>query len=233
MEKHGFVYIWFDKKHRRYYVGSHWGRETDSYNCSSRWMRKACRRRPQDFKRRIIKTGIQNREELLREEHRYLSLIHDEELGKKYYNLSKHHPGHWSTNPSKLKTVGEKIAAAPGRREKIAEAHRGKKLSEETKEKIRQIRLGTTHSEETKVKIGKNSSAARDYDSPEFRAKMSKAASNRSEEHRRKISENNKRLIAEGKIGMKGKKHSPETIAKMKATQQRLAHERLNTNKNS
>ena len=29
MEKHGFVYIWFDRKHRRFYIGSHWGTEDD------------------------------------------------------------------------------------------------------------------------------------------------------------------------------------------------------------
>ena len=45
---------------------------------------------------------------------------------------------------------------------------------------------------------------------------MSIAAKNRSEETRLKISENNKKLQAEGKIGMKGKKHSPETIEKMR-----------------
>ena len=58
MEKYGFVYIWFDKKHRRYYVGCHWGNEYDGYVCSSSWMNQAYRIRPQDFKRRIIKTNI-------------------------------------------------------------------------------------------------------------------------------------------------------------------------------
>ena len=23
-EKYGFVYIWHDRKHKRYYIGSHW-----------------------------------------------------------------------------------------------------------------------------------------------------------------------------------------------------------------
>jgi hypothetical protein len=45
---------------------------------------------------------------------------------------------------------------------------------------------------------------------------MSFAAKNRSEETKIKISENSKKLQAEGKIGMKGKKHSPETIIKMR-----------------
>ena len=54
MEKYGFIYVWYDKKHKRYYVGSHWGHEDDGYICSSSWMRKAYRRRPSDFRRRII-----------------------------------------------------------------------------------------------------------------------------------------------------------------------------------
>lgn len=36
MEKHGFVYIWFDKKKNMFYIGSHWGHEQDGYICSSR-----------------------------------------------------------------------------------------------------------------------------------------------------------------------------------------------------
>ena len=35
MEKYGFVYIWFDRKHKRYYIGCHWGHEDDGYVCSS------------------------------------------------------------------------------------------------------------------------------------------------------------------------------------------------------
>ena len=54
MEKYGFVYIWRDRKHKRYYVGSHWGTETDQYICSSSWMKNAYKRRPQDFKRRVV-----------------------------------------------------------------------------------------------------------------------------------------------------------------------------------
>lgn len=28
-EKYGFVYIWFDKKHKRFYIGCRWGTEND------------------------------------------------------------------------------------------------------------------------------------------------------------------------------------------------------------
>lgn len=40
-EKYGFVYIWRDKKHNRYYIGCHWGTTDDGYICSSPWMKQA------------------------------------------------------------------------------------------------------------------------------------------------------------------------------------------------
>jgi hypothetical protein len=86
-------------------------------------------------------------------------------------------------------------------------------VSEETKEKLRLINLGKKHSEETKRKMSENHN--RDYSDPIFLEKMSIAAKSRSLETRKKISENNKKLIAEGRIGMKGKKHSEETKRKM------------------
>jgi hypothetical protein len=95
MEKYGFVYIWFDRKHKRYYIGSHWGTEDDGYICSSRWMRKAYKRRPEDFKRKIISKVFTDRKELLNKEFEWLSLIEDTELKSKYYNVTKHKNGHW------------------------------------------------------------------------------------------------------------------------------------------
>lgn len=107
-EKYGFVYIWFDKKHKRYYVGCHWGTETDGYICSSNWMRMAYARRPTDFKRRILKrTNI--REELFKLEDHFLNLIKLEEMGKRYYNLQKHWR-HWTEKEEKRLTVREKIS---------------------------------------------------------------------------------------------------------------------------
>lgn len=85
-EKYGFVYIWFDRKHKRYYLGSHWGFENDGYICSSNWMRDSYKRRPEDFKRRILAIIKTNREDLYEKEFTFLKLIKDEELGKRYYN---------------------------------------------------------------------------------------------------------------------------------------------------
>ena len=90
----GFVYIWYDRKHKRYYIGSHWGAEDDGYVCSSTWMKQAYSRRPSDFKRRVISRVQTTRADLLVKEYEWLSLIKDDEMKTRYYNLHKR-TNHW------------------------------------------------------------------------------------------------------------------------------------------
>jgi hypothetical protein len=134
MEKYGFVYIWFDKKHKRFYIGSHWGTEDDGYVCSSRWMRKSYKRRSDDFKRRIVSKIDSSRTKLLEKEYQWLQLIDDSQLGKRYYNLTKHQNGHWSTNSEKVLSVGQKISVA---KKGCKSWNKGKSMPEETKQKLR------------------------------------------------------------------------------------------------
>jgi hypothetical protein len=110
MEKYGFVYLWFDKKRKMFYVGSHWGTEDDGYICSSNRMRDAYRRRSQDFKRKIIGRVHTDKKSLLELEEYYLNLIKEDEIGKRYYNLCRGGTGHWSAYPEKVKTLKEKIS---------------------------------------------------------------------------------------------------------------------------
>lgn len=110
MEKYGFVYIWRDRKHNRYYVGSHWGTETDGYVCSSKWMRNAYTIRKNDFRRRVIERVYTDRKDLLKREEYYLSLIKDYELKNRYYNISKSIKDPWFQHPAKLASVSEKIS---------------------------------------------------------------------------------------------------------------------------
>jgi len=126
MEKYGFVYIWYDRKHKRYYIGCHWGTEDDGYICSSPWMLKGYKHRPQDFKRRILKNDILDRKSMLEEEYRWLSMIKDHELKRRYYNLHNHHFKHWSASDNVL-SVKEKIKASytPERRKQISERMKG------------------------------------------------------------------------------------------------------------
>lgn len=109
MEKYGFVYIWRDRKHLRFYIGCHWGTEDDGYICSSNWMRRSYRRRPQDFKRRVVEK-VKERGQLLLVEGKWLSLIPGNELGKRYYNLTNHTNGHWSSIQEKQTSIKQKIS---------------------------------------------------------------------------------------------------------------------------
>ena len=110
MENYGFVYIWYDSKNKRYYIGSHWGTEDDGYICSSRWMRTAYKRRPSSFKRRIISRIYTCRKDLLIKEYTWLSMIKQEELkGIRYYNMNNFQNGHWIAEDY-AKTVQERIS---------------------------------------------------------------------------------------------------------------------------
>lgn len=150
MEKYGFVYIWYDRKRKMYYIGCHWGTEDDGYICSSNRMRDAYRRRPHDFKRRIIQIIRSNRMELLSEEYKWLSLIDDKELGKRYYNHSKMHFGHWSSLPDreniieKIKKNANKVGRikTPEEREKLSKSLTGRTRSIESRKKQSQFWKG-------------------------------------------------------------------------------------------
>jgi hypothetical protein len=136
-EKYGFVYIWYDKKHKRYYIGCHWGDEDDGYICSSNWMRDAYKRRTQDFKRRIL-VIIHDKRELLNEEYKWLSLIKKEELGKKYYNLKNSFIENWAFEKEKKLSVCEKMKKTRG--------------TNEYREKMRKIKLNNHDKASIKMK---------------------------------------------------------------------------------
>jgi hypothetical protein len=109
-EKYGFVYIWYDKNRKMFYIGSHWGTESDGYICSSTWMRNTFNRRPNDFKRRILSKVFTNRNDLLDEEQRYMDMIKPYEFKTKYYNINNKVKKPWHTYPDQIKTVSEKIS---------------------------------------------------------------------------------------------------------------------------
>jgi hypothetical protein len=108
-QKYGFVYIWRDRKHNRYYIGCHWGVEDDGYICSSPWLLHAYSRRPEDFKRRILQRTT-NRQETFLAEQNWLQLVKDDELRVRYYNLHKHVADYWHQYEDKRLSIGEKIS---------------------------------------------------------------------------------------------------------------------------
>lgn len=147
-EKYGFVYIWYDRKRNMYYVGSHWGTENDGYICSSNWMYNTYRRRPQDFKRKILKRIYTNRKDLLDEEQKWLSMIKEEEVATRnttdnphknvrYYNLNRSINAPWWSTEDGVLTVGEKISKSnKGKNTGPREPHVGENISKSKKQKF-------------------------------------------------------------------------------------------------
>lgn len=165
-EKYGFVYLWRDRLHNRYYVGCHWGTVDDGYICSSAWMKRAYKQRPDDFKRRILKTNIQPRPQMYVEERRYFEMIKPTELKTKYYNLCINtNTTPWHMDPQRNLTIGQRISAAkkgistgpcsPEKAKCISEAKLAKqrKMSDETKQKLSETMSGRKHTEERKQEI--------------------------------------------------------------------------------
>lgn len=204
-EKYGFVYIWFDKKNKMYYIGSHWGTEDDGYICSSPKMLRAYARRKEDFKRRILRSGFTNRQDLLKEEDRWLSMIdpsktitsntrlRDREKNVRYYNINLKAWESWHHNEERNKTIGEKISASktgksvpctPEKAAAISAAKKGKKLSEEHKAALRGIKK-KPHTDEWKAENSKRMKEQWDINSSRRQA-VSEATKKRWEEYRKK-----------------------------------------------
>ncbi len=96
----GFVYLWMDSgrhssshpNQRMFCLGSHQGAENDGYLTSTggQHFKASYRKRPQDFKRRIIERIYEgNGKTILKAEQRWLNFIKPEELIKRYYNRKK------------------------------------------------------------------------------------------------------------------------------------------------
>lgn len=166
--KYGFVYLWMDIKKNKFYVGCHWGTIDDGYICSSNWMLKTYKRRPGTFRRKILTSNISCRKEMLKEEYRWLSMIKEEELGKKYYNIHNHHFNHWTTNENTKLIIGKKISKANIGKKSHMISH-----TEESKQKIRD---SLRKSDKQKNKF-----------TPEVRKKLKEARAKRTEKDFQKI----------------------------------------------
>jgi hypothetical protein len=141
-------------------------------------MRDAYKRRPNDFKRRILIRIHTNRKDLFENEYQWLQLIKKEELRVRYYNIVNHL---YHENLDNFVYSRKNKTWSPETREKISASLRGKKhtlerrknqseaakkrkpITEETREKLRKRKnhLGHKHTEETKKIIGRKSGLAR------------------------------------------------------------------------
>jgi hypothetical protein len=198
MQKYGFIYLWFDKRYKRFYVGRHWGTENDGYICSSSSMREAHRRRSHDFKRRIVKRIYTNNDDLVIEEQRWLDMVDPTECCKKYYNKTLK-----SSTPSTrgYKHTQETI-------EKIRESNKKKTVSDETKQKLREAnRKQFENTDQIEIRRKKSNELWSDdsYRQRQIEAHKGKINGPHSDETKEKI-----------KQKMMGRKFSPETIEKMR-----------------
>jgi hypothetical protein len=184
-------------------------------------MKNAYKKRPEDFKRRIIQRGITDKFALHEAEDRWLKMMKPHELKLvRYYNQSNTVKDHWMKYAGKSQKVVEKIFT-PERNRKAAESLRKVRRTEEQKEHLRQINLGKSISDEAKVKIGASLKQA--Y--ADGRKTASVLLYGASDETKKKSSESMKKCYAEGRRKpvcfpgelnpFYGKKHSEETRLKM------------------
>jgi len=197
-----------------YYIGSHWGTEDDGYICSSNRMRDAYRRRPQDFKRRIL-GRFDNKHHTFQKEREWLLSVKNR---SRYYN-HVFDVFHWLLTEDTTKSAKEKMSVV----------QTGRKHSEETKAKISKANTGRVFSEEHRRKLSgrtmreehKAAFSRLGYKhSDEAKAKMSAANKGHtiSDEHRAIISKTHK-----------GKIVSDESRERMSKSQQGPRPHRLKT----
>lgn len=141
MQHTGFIYIWYDRKKKWFCIGSRFGTTDDGYITSTGWMTKAHKKRPEDFKRRILEYYYgPDRLELHALEQKWLDKIKDTELciavnktagTVRYYNMKKKARGLGGIFASELRKAY--WASEAGTEHK-------KRLSEETTKRNRERR---------------------------------------------------------------------------------------------
>lgn len=236
-EKYGFVYIWYDRKHKRYYIGCHWGNVNDGYICSSRWMKQAYLIRPKDFKRRILKTNISTRKDTYLEEQKFLNMIKEKELKIKYYNLNIKNNNIWHKYDDHIKTVSEKISiktkeamAKPEVRERYLESIKKKnKVPNEETLKKRSNSMKETMNKKFPIELRKSFNKPK-FNSFEYKQNMSKKSKemwNRRDENELKEIGNKISKSLKGKQNRLGQKNSSEQNKKIRETNKITAHKKF------
>jgi hypothetical protein len=128
IDYYGFVYIWYDRKRKMSYIGSHFGPIDDGYTGSSLRFRRALNKRPNDFRRRIlayIKTH--DRKALLQEEERWLHMIKPSHLQKRYYNVKRRGTGGFVTEGYTIEQRKAYIEKLRNRKNKGAQHYAARK----------------------------------------------------------------------------------------------------------
>ena len=214
-----FVYCWTDNLTGKLYVGFHKGRIDDGYICSSKHMKKEYAVRPSNFTRQIIANGTYDDCRIL--EKKLILAMFTQDVP--CYNLN----------------AGGVIKFTPEIRAKISATHKGKVISqahrdairayskvrppasEETREKIRQSKLGVTRKPFTE-EAKRNMSLARIgvKRPPEFGQAITQRqlGTKRKAPYPETAKEKNR-------IASTGKKHSAETLAKLREIKSNISQE--------
>jgi hypothetical protein len=114
----GFVYLWYDRKHKRFCLGSHVGHPDDGYitKTGGAYFRNAYRKRRQDFKRRIIEVVIEGDLKAVRNaEQRWLNMIKPDEFGSRYYNYMRDARGFDSVTSRLAVKIAHKVKDERGK----------------------------------------------------------------------------------------------------------------------
>lgn len=179
MQKYGFVYIWYDRKKRMFYVGSHWGTEDDGYICSSTRMKRAYRRRPETFKRRVLKKVFTDRTVLAAEEQRYLDMIDPSQLGIRYYNLNTKNPSNGFFSHKHTESTRQKMSEAKKRNP--VRYWQGRKRDPSTVTKISEKKRGVAQTDEHRA--ANSAKITELWKNAEWREKVLSARAKRSAEN--------------------------------------------------
>lgn len=135
------------------------------------------------------------------------------------------HKGRFVSQETRVRMAESRMHLSFDHLRRLAAEQKGKPLTPEHRAAIGKSWLGRKHTPETKAKI-RAASLGRKC-SAETRAKMSIVQKNRTPEHQEKLSatKRGKKLSAEHRarlsIAQTGRKHPPETIAKMREAYQR------------
>lgn len=169
---HGFIYLWFDRRRKKFCLGSHMGALDDGYISSTGHFKNAFKKRPDDMKRRILAYVSESREEMFREEQRWLDMIKDEELCVRYYNVKKRACGQdpriaaesirasWENEgirQSRIEKKKEWYKTEKGQEAKInlGNRRRGIDVSDKTRQLISEKASGRVHTEEMNINQSK------------------------------------------------------------------------------
>ena len=214
-----FVYCWTDHLTNKLYVGFHKGTPDDGYICSSKYMKKEYKERPFDFTRQVLTIG--NYEDCRNFENVIIQAMFNQNIP--CYNLN----------------VNGAIVYTPEIRAKISATHKGKVISAahkkaisdwnknrppasiETREKIRQSKLGVKRGPMSDEQRKKISESGKGLKRPEgFGAAITsrQLGTKRKNPYPESAKEKNR-------IASTGKKHSPETIIKLKNAKANISEE--------